>query len=110
MLPVVCSVFFSLCASFPCWRGVAQRWREKLERLLQQSAESVRCAVHNSKLWVCIIGSLSVFLPTQIIRLTAQSDLRVHGRCSLSRIKVLVNMGSGMFTFFHPITSANIQL
>ena len=76
MLLVVCSVFFSLCVSFSCWRGVAQRWREKLERLLQQGAESVRCAVQNSKLWVCIIGSLSVFSPTQIIRLTAQSDSR----------------------------------
>ena len=50
MLLVVCSIFFSLCASFSCWRGVAQRWREKLERLA-----AVRCAVQNSKLWVCII-------------------------------------------------------
>ena len=71
MLLVVCSVFFSLCASFSCWRGVAQRWREKLERLA-----AVRCAVQHSKLWVCIIGSLSVFLPKQISRLTAQSDSR----------------------------------
>ena len=36
----------------------------------------MRCAVQNSKLWVCIIGSLSVFLPKQSSRLTAQSDSR----------------------------------
>ena len=29
----------------------------------EAAAESVRCAVQNSKLWVCIIGSVSVFLP-----------------------------------------------
>ena len=34
------------------------------------------CAVQNSKLWVCIIGSLNVFLPKQSSRLTAQSDSR----------------------------------
>ena len=44
MLLVVCSVFFSLCASFSCWRGVAQRWREKLE-LEAAAAECRVCAL-----------------------------------------------------------------
>ena len=38
----------------------------------------MRCAVQNSKLWVYIIGSLSVFLPKQSSRLTAQSDSRAQ--------------------------------
>ena len=41
----------------------------------------MRCAVQNSKLWVCIIGSLSVFLPKQSSRLTAQSDSRALCVC-----------------------------
>ena len=47
-----------------------------LEQQQQLAPESVRCAVQNSKLWVCIIGSVSVFFAAVIIRLTAQSDSR----------------------------------
>ena len=38
----------------------------------------MRCAVANSKLWVCIIGSVSVFFAAVIVRTTAQADSRVQ--------------------------------
>ena len=47
----------------------------------------MRCAVQNSKLWVCIIGYLSVFLPKQSSRLTAQSDSRALHFLALMLIK-----------------------
>ena len=50
----------------------------------------MRCAVQNSKLWVCIIGSLSVFLPKQSSRLTAQSDSR-----ALNQVEYLSLASSG---------------
>ena len=46
-------------ADFVSVSGSVLSQRQEQQQLLLQS---VRCAVQNSKLWVCMIGSVSVFL------------------------------------------------
>ena len=69
----------------------------------------MRCAVQNSKLWVCIMGSLSVFLLKQSSRLTALSDSRalptkpgsVHRRVLADQVRFRIYAS---FVKFHSCT------
>ena len=55
--------FVSVSGSVLSQRQEQQKLQQAETAAEEAAAESVRCAVQNSKLWVCIIGSVSVFLP-----------------------------------------------
>ena len=59
----------------------------------------MRCAVQNSKLWVCLYdGFCKRFFAAVIIRLTAQSDSRAHSKYPSMTNKEVIQYTSVLFT------------